>query len=182
MRKDRLLPIRTGYIGPTLATKFLIGGDILASGISDTSFNDLPRGVATLPMDVLAAHRLPELQSPWLTAIEQGWEKYVLRDEPIPEGGAVPAPEEPAAGEMPPDYEGKTWDDILAEADGQTVKWWQWGGTDAINQWITGWVADQMKEKYNVTLNWCRLPMPPSLSTRYSERRKPDGTRAAPWI
>jgi putative spermidine/putrescine transport system substrate-binding protein len=42
-------------------------------------FSDLPRGVATLPMDELAAHRLPELQSPWLTAIEQGWEENVLQ-------------------------------------------------------------------------------------------------------
>ena len=42
-------------------------------------FSELPRGVATLPSDVLAAHRLPELQSPWLIAIEQGWEENVLQ-------------------------------------------------------------------------------------------------------
>jgi putative spermidine/putrescine transport system substrate-binding protein len=42
-------------------------------------FNELPRGVATLPPDELAAHRLPELQSPWLIAIEKGWEENVLR-------------------------------------------------------------------------------------------------------
>ncbi len=42
-------------------------------------FAALPRGVATLSTEELAAARLPELQAPWLTAIEQGWEMNVLQ-------------------------------------------------------------------------------------------------------
>lgn len=44
-------------------------------------FAGLPRGVATLPAETLAAHRLPELQAAWLTAIEAAWETYVLHDQ-----------------------------------------------------------------------------------------------------
>lgn len=42
-------------------------------------FAAIPRGVATLSTEELAAARLPELQAPWLTAIEQGWEAEVLQ-------------------------------------------------------------------------------------------------------
>lgn len=44
-------------------------------------FAGLGRGVATLPDEVLAAHRLPELRAGWLTAIEEAWEKKVLYDQ-----------------------------------------------------------------------------------------------------
>lgn len=47
-----------------------------------TKFAELPRGLATLPDEVLAAHRLPELQASWLTAIEEAWEKKVLYHDP----------------------------------------------------------------------------------------------------
>ena len=43
------------------------------------AFAALERGPAMLPPDVLSAHRLPELQSPWLIAIEEGWSENVLR-------------------------------------------------------------------------------------------------------
>jgi putative spermidine/putrescine transport system substrate-binding protein len=42
-------------------------------------FDAIPRDDATLSTEELAAHRLPELQAPWLTAIEQGWEAEVLQ-------------------------------------------------------------------------------------------------------
>ena len=42
-------------------------------------FEAVPRGPATLAPEVLAAHRLPELQAAWLTAFEQGWEAEVLQ-------------------------------------------------------------------------------------------------------
>lgn len=41
-------------------------------------FAGLPRGIATLPDEILAAHRLPELQAVWLTAIEEAWEQKIL--------------------------------------------------------------------------------------------------------
>jgi len=47
---------------------------------------------------------------------------------------------------------GKTWDDILAEADGQEVVWWMWGGNSTYNEWVNGWFADKLKEHYNITM------------------------------
>jgi len=91
-------------------------------------------------------------------------------------GGCAPAPAPPAAtqapaaeqpvaaapsvGETAPEgaaaptgYEGKTWADIVAEAKGQTVNWYMWGGSDTINAWVNGYVADNLKEQYGVNLN-----------------------------
>lgn len=43
------------------------------------AFATLPRGVATLPDETLAARRLPELQSTWRVAAEKAWEESVLK-------------------------------------------------------------------------------------------------------
>ena len=51
----------------------------LMSADLQAKFNAIPRDEATLSTEELAAHRLPELQAPWLTAIEQGWEAEVLQ-------------------------------------------------------------------------------------------------------
>ena len=42
-------------------------------------FAELPRGVATLPDDVLQSHRLPEPPSDILIRLEKGWEDHVLK-------------------------------------------------------------------------------------------------------
>jgi putative spermidine/putrescine transport system substrate-binding protein len=42
-------------------------------------FADLPRGPATLAPDILASHRLPELQAQWVEAFEKGWDENVLK-------------------------------------------------------------------------------------------------------
>jgi putative spermidine/putrescine transport system substrate-binding protein len=42
-------------------------------------FEAIPRGTATLSTEELAANSLPELQSAWITAFEQGWESDVLQ-------------------------------------------------------------------------------------------------------
>ena len=60
-----------------------------------------------------------------------------------------PAPE----GAVPPGYEGKTWADIVAQANGQTVNFYMWGGSDLINTWVTAYVATAVQEQYGVTLN-----------------------------
>lgn len=48
--------------------------------------------------------------------------------------------------------EQKSWDDILAEARGQTVDWFMWGGSPAVNAFVNGYVADTLKERYGITL------------------------------
>jgi len=54
---------------------------------------------------------------------------------------------------LPGDLAGMSWDEIVAAADGQTVNYWMWGGSDLINAWVNGWLKDQLKERYNITLN-----------------------------
>ena len=43
------------------------------------AFNALPRPPSVLPTGLLQSRRLPELQSPWLEAIERGWIEHVLQ-------------------------------------------------------------------------------------------------------
>lgn len=71
---------------------------------------------------------------------------------------ATEAPAEAMAEEkealgLPAPLEGMTWDEIVAAADGQEVNWWMWGGSDVINAWVNGWLAEQLKERYNITMN-----------------------------
>ncbi len=69
---------------------------------------------------------------------------------PTPAANVETAPEGAA---LPPGYEGQNWADILAEAKGQTVNWYMWGGQENINSWVTGFVAESVKKQYGVTLN-----------------------------
>jgi putative spermidine/putrescine transport system substrate-binding protein len=59
----------------------------------------------------------------------------------------------PAGAAAPPGYEGQSWTDIVAEARGQTVNFYMWGGSDLINSWVTGYVAQSVQTQYGVTLN-----------------------------
>ncbi|KPJ88485.1 MAG: hypothetical protein AMS17_05335 [Spirochaetes bacterium DG_61] len=42
-------------------------------------FKTLDLGQATLPVDVLAQHAVPEIRAEYLEALEKGWEEHVLR-------------------------------------------------------------------------------------------------------
>ena len=59
----------------------------------------------------------------------------------------------PEGADPPPGYESQTWADIAAEANGQTVNFYMWGGSDLINTWVTEYVATSVQEAYGVTLN-----------------------------
>lgn len=50
-----------------------------------------------------------------------------------------------------------TWDQIASEARGGTVNWFMWGGSDTINAYVSGYVADRLKSEYDITLN--RVPI-----------------------
>ena len=52
---------------------------------------------------------------------------------------------------------GKSWDEILAEADGTRVNWFMWGGSAVINAYINGWVKEQAAERYGIDLNQVRI-------------------------
>jgi len=53
---------------------------------------------------------------------------------------------------MDKDWPNMVWEEIVAEAKGQTVNWYMWGGSAKINSFVSGWVAAQMRERYGVTV------------------------------
>lgn len=73
-------------------------------------------------------------------------------EEPAEEAAEAPAEEEEALG-LPGSLAGMSWDEIVAAADGQEVNWWMWGGSDVINAWVNGWLAEQLKDRYNISMN-----------------------------
>jgi putative spermidine/putrescine transport system substrate-binding protein len=86
----------------------------------------------------------------------------------------------------PPGYEEQSWSDIVAEARGQTVNFYMWGGSDLINSWVTGYVAENVQARYGVTLNM----VPVSDAAEYIAKvlgekeagRDEDGTVDLVWI
>ncbi len=44
------------------------------------------------------------------------------------------------------------WEVVLETAKGQTVDWYLWGGSPAVNSYVNGFVAGRLKERYGVTL------------------------------
>jgi len=45
-----------------------------------------------------------------------------------------------------------TWDQIVAEAKGQTIYYYAWGGSDIINGFINGYFKDYLAQKYGITI------------------------------
>ncbi len=60
-------------------------------------------------------------------------------------GGEQAVPFEERFAEM-------SWEEIVEEARGQTVFWYMWGGSDAINTFVNGYVASRLEEEYGVDL------------------------------
>jgi putative spermidine/putrescine transport system substrate-binding protein len=50
-----------------------------------------------------------------------------------------------------------SWDEVVAAADGTTVNWFMWGGSDVINANVDEDIGAVLKERYNITLN--RVPV-----------------------
>ena len=45
-----------------------------------------------------------------------------------------------------------TWEQITADAQGQTVNFYMWGGADFINNYVSSWIGDQALENYGINL------------------------------
>jgi putative spermidine/putrescine transport system substrate-binding protein len=45
------------------------------------------------------------------------------------------------------------WEEVVSTARGQTVNWFMWGGSPAVNAYVNGYVADQLKARYGITLH-----------------------------
>lgn len=84
-------------------------------------------------------------------------------EEPAAEEPAEePAAEEPAEEPEEPmgedlglsaPLDGMSWEEIVAAADGTEVNWWMWGGSDTINAFVNEYMANELKDQYNITLN-----------------------------
>ena len=46
----------------------------------------------------------------------------------------------------------RSWEEIVSAAHGQTVDWFMWGGSPAVNAYVNGYVAEQLKTRYGVIL------------------------------
>ncbi|MEM6281583.1 MAG: ABC transporter substrate-binding protein [Chloroflexota bacterium] len=57
--------------------------------------------------------------------------------------------------DAPPGFE--SWDDVMAEAEGATVNWYMWGGSDAINDFVDTTYGVPLMEEFGITLN--RVPL-----------------------
>ena len=45
-----------------------------------------------------------------------------------------------------------SWNDALNLAKGQTVDWYMWGGSPSVNSYVNGYVAEEVKKRYDITL------------------------------
>lgn len=48
------------------------------------------------------------------------------------------------------------WSSVLAQAKGQTVNWYMWGGDDTLNRFVTGYVADRLRAE-GITLRQVKI-------------------------
>ena len=46
-----------------------------------------------------------------------------------------------------------SWDQIVEQARGGTVNWFMWGGSDSINQYVSGYIGGILKTDYDITLS-----------------------------
>ncbi|WP_340148942.1 ABC transporter substrate-binding protein [uncultured Sneathiella sp.] len=44
------------------------------------------------------------------------------------------------------------WEEVVEAARGGTVNWFMWGGADNINEYVSGYIGSELKDRYNVTL------------------------------
>ncbi len=44
------------------------------------------------------------------------------------------------------------WNKVVKTAKGQTVDWYMWGGSPAVNKYVNGFLAGNLKKTYNITL------------------------------
>jgi putative spermidine/putrescine transport system substrate-binding protein len=45
-----------------------------------------------------------------------------------------------------------SWNQVLDAAAGGEVNWFMWGGSDAINRYVSDWVGTELAERYDITL------------------------------
>ena len=111
---------------------------------------------------------------------------------PIP-SAVSPTPAQPTSVEQapvgapfPPGEENKSWAELVADARGQTVNFYMWGGSDVINGWVTGYVAQNLQERYGIVLNMTPVSDAPEYINKIlgekQAGRDTDGTVDLVWV
>jgi putative spermidine/putrescine transport system substrate-binding protein len=80
----------------------------------------------------------------------------LLASAPVYAGGGQEAGAEAEAGAREAPFAERvssmSWEEIVAEADGQEVFFYMWGGSDAINQFVQGYIGERVEENFGITL------------------------------
>ena len=85
--------------------------------------------------------------------------------------------------EESPDPDTMNWEEILETAEGTQVRFYGWGGDQAVNNWMSGFLADRMMEKYDVTLEWVPMNIDEILNKLQGEKQgRAAGTADMVWI
>ena len=58
----------------------------------------------------------------------------------------------PAKGQTEAATDELSWDEAVKTARGQTVDWYMWGGSPAVNRYVNGYLASALKKKYGIEL------------------------------
>ncbi len=74
---------------------------------------------------------------------------------------AAPAPNSDASADNEPALSDvpvySSWDEVTAAAQGTTVNWFLWGGSETINSHVDGAIGAALQEEFDITLN--RVPL-----------------------
>ncbi|TVR94563.1 MAG: ABC transporter substrate-binding protein, partial [Spirochaetaceae bacterium] len=114
--------------------------------------------------NIFQARRWPQAVSRKVSSWTVRWVPYVLVASLIMGFGAC------AAEEASFDWESASWEEIVAEAEGSQVSFHMWGGSSIINAWIRGFVADEMSERYGITLEMVPMEAPVFVNRLFAER------------
>lgn len=89
------------------------------------------------------------------------------------------------SGSAPAAVDPADWDAVLAQANGQTVNWYMYGGDDTLNTFVTGYLADRLRS-LNVTVNQVKITdTADAVNKVLGERqagRGTDGSVDAIWV
>lgn len=77
-----------------------------------------------------------------------------------------------------------SWQEITQQAYGSTVRYFMWGGSARVNQWIDGYVANELKKQYTITLERIPMDAPVFINKLLTEKAagKSTGTIDMVWI
>lgn len=76
------------------------------------------------------------------------------------------------------------WEQVLEGARGDTVNWYMWGGDPTLNEFVNGYVADQLKQ-YDIGINQVKInDTAEALDTMLGEKQagKTDGSVDLVWV